>query len=86
MFALNSTLEAKDLLPPGNPRSENVTPMGPIRFHTRHVRTVIDCLDSSKAPGPDNNYPMVLKKGVPELSPVLRTLFHLSYSTGMVPS
>jgi hypothetical protein len=86
MFASNSTLEATDLLPPGNPRAVNVTPMGPVRFHTRHVRNVLDHLDSSKAPGPDNIYPMVLKKCAPELSPVLRRLFHLSYSTGIVPS
>ena len=86
MFVLNSTLEATDLLPLGDPRAENVTPMGPVRLHTRHVRTVLDPLDSSKAPGPDNVYPMMLKKCAPELSAVLRRLFHLSYSTGIVMS
>ena len=86
MFASNSTLEATDLLPPGNPRAVNVTPIGLVRFHTRHVLNVLDCLDSSKAPGPDNIYPMVLEKCASELSPVLRRLFLLSYCSGIVPS
>ena len=60
--------------------------MSPIKFATRKVWKVLLQLNTSKSSGPYGIPAIVLKCSAPELAPVLKRLFQLSYNPGIFPS
>ena len=81
---LASNLDDQDFQAPLYPTS-TIT-MSPIKFSTRKVRKVLLRLNTSKSSGPDGIPAIVLKSCAPELAPVLKKLFQLSYNLGIFPS
>ena len=60
--------------------------MSPIKFSTRKVRKALLQLNTFKSSGPDGIPAIVLNSCSPELAPVLKKLFQLSYNLGSFPS
>jgi hypothetical protein len=56
-----------------------------ILFATPGVQKLLEGLDPSKAGGPDQLLPRVLKELAPAIAPIVTNLFNRSYRTGAVP-
>lgn len=50
------------------------------------VRKLLEGLKTSKAAGPDNIHPRVLKEAASEISPILRHIFQKSLDSGQIPT
>ena len=83
-FASNSNRDDQDFQAPLYPTS-TIT-MSPIKFSTRKVRKVLLQLNIFKSSGPDGIPAIVVTSCAPELTPVLKKLFKLSYNLGIFPS
>ena len=84
IFASNSNLDDQDFQSSVYP-TPSIT-MSPIKFSTCKVRQVLLQLNTSKSNGPDGIPAFVLMSCAPELAPVLKKLFQLSYNLGIFPS
>ena len=60
--------------------------IGEIVFTERGVRLLLEGLDPTKAAGPDQILPRVLKELAETVAPLLTNIFNRSYRTGVVPS
>jgi hypothetical protein len=56
-----------------------------VLFNCHQVQTQLKALDVSKACGPDNLSPRILKDCCRELAPSLTLLFHISMESGVIP-
>ena len=59
--------------------------MSKIIFRPQIIKKAIQKLKSDSAAGPDNIPPILIKKCVLELAPILSKLFQLSYESGIFP-
>ena len=69
-------------LPPQPPATESL--LSYIQFTTEEVQETLLALDTSKATGPDNISPKLLKETAHQIAPSLTKLFNKSVSCGVV--
>jgi len=67
------------------PPLDDITPCADIVITQAGVLKLLKALDPSKASGPDNISPRVLKEVAEEISPAVTLLFQASLNTGVVP-
>ena len=63
----------------------NFKPIEDLDITVNGVFKLLIGLNTSKAPGPDNITPRVLKELAPDIAPILTVIFNHSYQTGEVP-
>ena len=63
----------------------NYKPIEDLDITANGVLKLLKGLNTSKAPGPDNITPRVLKELASEIAPILTVIFNHSYQTGEVP-
>ena len=87
--ALNAQFESvftkETPLTPEHDKSQEVPDIPVLEFTTKGVEKLLTSLDPSKACGPDNLSPRVLKELAPDIAPAVTRIFNVSYSTGKVP-
>jgi len=83
-FASTSTLPDTKATHPG--LGSWADEMPELKISTRRVRKALSNIDTSKAVGPDNIPPIVIKKCFKELAPVFSRIFRLSLKTGVFPT
>ena len=84
-FAAQSTLEDTDQeLPMIYPLNKNT--LEHINITSNNVKLILENLRPSKASGPDNINPMILKKTATTISPILAHIFNFSLRSGTFPT
>ena len=71
-------------LPPSQPPATDSL-LSDVQFTTEEVQETLLALDTSKATGPDNISPKLLKETAHQIAPSLTKLFNKSVSCGVVP-
>ena len=65
--------------------SQEFPDIADVRFTVNGVKKLLENLDPSKAVGPDEIPPRVLKELASDIAPVLTEIFNRSYQTGVMP-
>ena len=68
-----------------NPEN-SLPPMSSISFSVDGIQHQLSSLDTSKASGPDNIHPYILKNCANEIAPILQVIFTQSLNTAMLIS